>query len=314
LPNLHFAWKIGKFEPLGWIPTMTRIYKLSGRFTPIGIVTTLAAGLAAGVPLAFIYAWGIMRIPEEKLSCFATLGYGALIGVAVAFAGRWGRIRNQYLAGFLAVCAAVASYYLSWAFWLQNVFHKFGQHELDAVALMRRPDVLWNLMKAVNEYGTWGTAANKPTTGTELWIIWGFEALGVFSAAAATAVAILRVQPFCEPCQLWCSDTEKIVLSPVADVQQARRSIQLRDFTFLQELGPGNKRNAHLSVELHSCPNCRDLNTLTLKQQQVQPRKFRSPSIKHVTLADKLLVSRQEADAFRMNAHNFKQLSKAARA
>ncbi len=293
---------------------MNSIYKHSGRFTLIGVVAGLAAGLAAGLPLAFIYAWGIIRIPEEKLCCFATLTYGALIGAAVAVAGKWGKVRNVQIAALVAICATAASYYFSWAFWVKDIFHRFGQDELNAIALMLRPHALWKLVKLINEYGTWGTTAGNATKGTELWVIWAAEAVAVLGAAALTAVAVLRSQPFCEKCDLWCSDSEKLCLLPVNDVNQTKLLLAQHDLSFLQKLGPGDKKTSHLIAELHSCPSCRELNTLTLRQTLMQPRKFGSPQIKHVSLVDKLVVSRQEADAFRLTAHNVTQLSKAAHA
>jgi len=40
--------------------------------------SSLAArlGLAAGFPLAFVYAWGIIQIDEQKMAAIATLVYG----------------------------------------------------------------------------------------------------------------------------------------------------------------------------------------------------------------------------------------------
>ena len=70
-----------------------------------------------------------------------------------------------------------------------------------------------------------------------------------------------------------------------------------------------------MTAQLHSCANCGELNTLTLQQTTiVQTSKWRKPTITNVNLAVKLLLSRQEADAFRNTAHSMKQLAKAAHA
>jgi hypothetical protein len=101
---------------------------------------------------------------------------------------------------------------------------------------------------------------------------------------------------------------------PVGDVAQTKLLLQQHDLSFLQKLGAGDKKTTNLGAELHSCPNCRELNTLTLRQTFIQQRKFGSPGVKVVTLANKLLVSRLEADTFRQTAQGIKQLSKAAHA
>lgn len=293
---------------------MNQVYKHSGRFKISGVIASLVAGLVAGFPLAFIYAWGVIRIPEAKLACIATIFYGGLLGAAAGFVAKWGKVRNVQVAALAAISTAAASLYCSWAFWVQGVFHMFAQKELSALALMQRPHTLWQLMKLINQVGTWGMSAGSPTKGTELWIIWGLEGATVLGAASMAAMAVVQMEPFCEPCQLWGSASEKLCLSPVSDLGQIKLLLERHDLSFLQKLGPGNVKTTHLIAELHSCPNCRDLNTLTLRQTFVQPRKFGSPAVKVVNFASKLVVSRQEADAFRHTAENVKQLSKAAHA
>jgi hypothetical protein len=291
-------------------------YKHSGRITLFGVTAAAVAGLAAGFPLAFIYAWGLIRISDQHLSGIATLAYGALIGAIVWLVARSGKVRNVQIVGFLAVCAATASFYWSWAFWVSDIFNNIGperlniigQEELNAFALMQQPHELWELIKLINQDGTWGTMAGHATKGVELWILWVCEAVAVVGTAALTAVTGLQAQPFCEACKVWCPASEKLCLSPVGDLAQTKLQLAQRDFGFLQRLGTGNRNGVHLNAVLHSCPNCQELNTLTLRQTLVPRPRFRSP---HVTLADKLLISRSEADLFRRTAAGRKQLSKA---
>ena len=293
---------------------MNNVYKHSGRFTLIGIIASVIAGLAAAVPLAFVYAWGIIQIPEVKLACIATIFYGGLLGAATGFGAKLGKVRNVKIAALEAICTAAVSLYCSWAFWVRNIFHTLAHTEFSAVAIMQSPHKLWDLMKLINDVGTWGMSAGSPTKGTELWVIWGLEGATVLISAALAAVAVINMQPFCEACQLWCSATEKLCLLPISDIGQIKLLLEQYDLSFLQKLGPGNAKTNHLIAELHSCPNCGELSTLTLRQTFMQPRKFGAPSVKVVNLASKLVISRQEADAFRHTAENIKQLSKAAHA
>jgi len=293
---------------------MNRIYQFSGRFTVIGVAAAIAAGLASGFPLALIYAWGIIRIPDGRLSVFATIAYGAALGAAVALAAKWGKIRNAELVGFLAFCAAAVSYYCSWGFWVQDILVHFGERPVDAVALMQQPGELWELIKQINQSGTWGVTSSSTTKGIELWILWGIEALSVPGIAVLTAVSILRHEAFCESCERWCAASQKLILLPVSDLRQTKLALQQRDLSFLQKLGAGNKNQSHLEAHLQSCPSCHNLNTLSLRQTFIQSRKFRGAGFKHVTLVDKLLLSRQEADAFRLTAQGIQQMSKATHA
>lgn len=290
------------------------VYKHSGCFTVGGAVLAFGLGLAGGLPLAFLYSWGVIRIPEVKLACIATMVYGALVGVTSGVGAKWGKVRNGRVAAAIAICVATGSLYCSWAFWVRDVFHTFAHKEVSALALMQRPWALWNLVKLINQYGTWGMSQNSPTTGTELWVIWVLEAVTVLGAAGLAAAAMIQAQPFCETCRAWCSSSEKLCLSPVSDLPQTKLLLEQHDLSFLQTLGPGNKKSSRLNAELHSCRTCGELNTLTVQQVTVQPRKLGSPEVKTVNLASKLLISRQEADAFRQTAQGHKQLSLSAHA
>ena len=292
---------------------MNQTYKHSGKFGPIGLVSGMVTGLVASLPLAYVYAWGIIKIDEQKLACIATLAYGALVGAAAGMGLKWGKVRNAMAGGVIALVPAAVSLYWSWAFWGKNIVFNFEKEELDAVALMTHPRALWELIKLINQNGTWGTTSTDLTKGTELWFFWGLEAFAVLAVAAVIAYTILEAQPFCEKCGLWCSSAEKLLLS-AGDPGQTRQSVAKRDLSFLEKLGPGNQKTSHMTAQLHSCTNCGELNTLTLQQTTiVQTSKWRKPTVSNVNLAIKLLLSRQEADAFRSTAHNMK-LARAAHA
>ena len=289
-------------------------YRLSGRFTPFGIVFALLLGLVIGLPLAFLYGWGIIRIPEVRLACLATLAFGVLLGGATGLGAKWGKVRNLPVAASVAGVSAGVSLYCSWAFWVANVFQTYAHKHLDSLFLIRNPQSLWELIKFINRIGTWGMSQGSATKGTALWVIWSAEAATVLGAAALASIGILQMRAFCESCGVWCSVEEKMCLSPVSDIAQTQLLLKQQNFSFLQTLAPGNKKGTHLEAQLQSCPRCRDLNTLTLRQTFVQPRRFGSPAIKAVNLATKLLLTRPDAEKLRETAQGLKHLSKAAHA
>ena len=294
---------------------MAQTYRHSGKLSPLGIAAGIVAGAVAGFPLAYLYAWGIIKIDEQRLACIATIAYGAAVGAAVALGLKWGKVRNSMLGGAIAVLPAALSYYCSWAFWVKNVTLIFENEEVDAFSLMSHPHALWSVMKLINQDGTWGSTSTDMTKGTELWLIWAGETLLVLGIAACIAYVILEAQPFCEKCQQWCSSSEKLYLS-AGNTPLIRQSIFKRDFTFLERLGPSGRTTSHLKAQLHTCPNCGDLNTLTLAQMEiVRPSKwYQRQGTRHTDLIKKFLLSRAEADAFRNTAHNVTQLAKAAKA
>jgi len=289
-------------------------YQLTGNFEPSGLILGCLAGLAAGLPLAFVYAWGIIQIDEQRLAVIATIAYGAALGVAPGFAMKSGKVRNVKVAGGIGLATAFISYYCSWAFWVSNVLKTFRQEEVSSFALMQKPQALWDIIKVINQYGTWGSSKDSMTTGVELWLIWLGEAAVVLLISTVISAEIIKSQPFCEVCKLWCSASEKLVLSAADDPAPFRRAVDTGDFTFLQKLGPGNDKITHLHAHLHSCPSCGTLNTLTLRHTFVKRQKLGKPKITHTTLGTKLVITRQEADLIRSTAQSHKQMAMAAKA
>lgn len=290
---------------------MHQTYRHSGRFTLLGVIVALLAGCIVGILVGYLYAWGIPRIPEAKLACIATMAFGAGVGAATAMVMIGLKVRNTKVAALTGLGSATVAWYCSWAFWVANVLHQFVHKEVSSFLLMQRPGVLWILAKMINQNGTWGMSENSPTNGTELWIIWFLEAVVVLGLAAVTSAGLVNRKPFCESCNRWCSAAEKLCLSPVEDVRQFKQQLEVHDLSFLAKLAAGSVKATHLQAQLYSCPGCGELNTLTVKQIFIQPRKFGSPAVKEVMLADKLLVSRQEADGFREAARRLNQAPKA---
>src|SRR6185437_2960246 len=249
---------------------MNQTYRHSGKFTPVGLAAGVITGLAGGSILAYIYAWGIIKIDEQKAAALATLTYGAAVGLAAAYGMKLGKVRNSKVGSVVAGVLAAISLYASWAFWAENILVRFQQADLNPYALMRHPQALWELIKTINQYGTWGLSEGEVTKGAFLWAIWALEAAAILYAAGLAAYLLLEMQPFCEKCQLWCSSNEKLYLS-AGDPTQIKRSLARRDLTFLEKLGPGKPNTTCIAAQLHSCSGCGDLNTLTLTQTAIIP-------------------------------------------
>jgi hypothetical protein len=294
---------------------MNQTYKHSGKFTPIGISAGVIPGLAAASLLAYVYAWGIIKIDDQKMAAVAALAYGGAIGLATAYGMKLGKVRNSKAGIVTAVVLAAISLYASWAFWTENIVVRFQQDDVNPYALMTHPQVLWDLIKSINHSGTWGWSEADLTKGAELWAIWALEAAAILYAAGLAAHLLLEMQPFCEKCQIWCSSHEKLCLS-AGDPIYIKRSLAKRDLTFLEKLGPGSKGATYITAQLHSCSSCGDLNTLTLTQTAVarSQKWYQRTSMRKTELVKKFLLSRPEADAFRSTAHNVKQIANAAKA
>jgi hypothetical protein len=268
---------------------MASYYKHSGKITPQGLILGLLAGVVVSVPAGFLYDYGIVGIPEAKLRSFCTLAFGALIGAACGAAMCWGKLRNKLVAGTIGFAASLFGLYVSWVVWIVHLLYP-SFWLFNPVGAAMHPRVLWHAILAVNAAGTWSQGHGAPTTGTALWIVWAFEALFVLGAAAGTAVALVQRRPFCERCGQWCTERWKLYFAPSLPAGQFKTQLESQDFSNLEKLPVGDKKQAFFRIDLHSCGVCHSLNTLSLVQNLPRDRK---------TVVNKLLVTPEQASVMR---------------
>src|SRR4051812_1127598 len=97
---------------------MDLYYKHSGRFTPFGVLAGVFAGVAASVPLAWLYSYGIIQMPYIKLRALSTLFFALAIGWCTGLGLVWGKVRNNSIAALCGFLVSTTALYVSWVFWL----------------------------------------------------------------------------------------------------------------------------------------------------------------------------------------------------
>ena len=279
---------------------MDLYYKHSGRFTPFGVLAGLVGGVVGSVPLAWLYSYGIINIPYIKLRAISTLFFGGLVGVCAGFALVWGKVRSKPIALLIGLLTSCFALYLSWGFWLHDIF-ALGDYNLDTLTILRRPLGMWSIMQRVREVGTWGTIADSMTKGTELTVIWSVEALTILVCGTFAALGVTQRSPFCENCDAWCKKSEKLVFFPSVFGADLKQRLEVKDFSFVEKLVPTSEKFAHLKFEVHSCATCNMLNTLSVAQVLVTPAKSRwsQPKVDRKQLLNMLLISPEEAALLR---------------
>ena len=280
---------------------MDRYYKHSGKFSPLGVVLGLLAGTVVSVPLAFAYNYGIFSIPEARLRVLCTLAYGALVGAASGVAMCWGKVRSKAVAGLISFGASLFALYLSWAVWILHlVYPSFWVFNPLRAAL--HPRRMWKFILAVSSKGTWSFNSGPPTSGFSLWVVWGSEAVLLLGFGVLAAVALVKRRAFCERCEQWCSQSQKLYFAPVLSADQFKARLEAEDLASLQTLAPGDPKKPHFRVDLHSCADCHTLNTLSLVQNFARDR----DETILMGLAPCVRCSRKRllTTSFRMNAQN----------
>lgn len=268
---------------------MSELYRHSNKFTPQGLLAGIVAGVAAAIPLGFLYVYGIWSIPEAKLRGLCPVGYGAAIGAACGLALVRGKVRNAKWAGIASGAACLFALYFSWAVWILHLMFP-SYWILNPTWLVFQPQKMWKIILSVNAQGTWAMTGSQPMTGTGLWLVWACEAALLIGFGVLVGVALVKRQPFCENCQSWCSERMRLYFAPVMAPMEIKKRVEAVDAGWLGKLARGNKKLAFYALDLHTCGNCHALNTLSLVQNLPRDKK---------TLVDKLLLSAEQATAVR---------------
>ena len=126
--------------------------------------------------------------------------------------------------------------------------------------------------------------------GMTLWLVWAGEALLVLGFGVMAGVALVQKRPFCERCGQWCKKQCKLYFSPSVQPADLKAQLESGNLGTLDRLAPGNKKQPHYRIDVHTCSVCQQLNTLTL--EQIFPRNNK-------TLTNKLLLTAEQASALR---------------
>jgi len=285
-------------------------YKHSGRFSLGGLVVAAVVGSAGALILAYIYARGIILIPEVKLAAISTLAFGGLVGVAVGYGLIWGKVRNVPVALAVSGAISTAALYVSWAMWVTTTLESQHVKNVSWTRLAQHPGVLWDLICMINRYGTWGISSGSATNGWALWLIWGLEAVFVIGMALFAGYAVLNHRPFCETCERWCTRGAKMVLAAPADVAQLKLQLEANDLRPLESLGPGNKTADHLIAALDSCEQCRQFHSMTLTHVTIRRSKTGKTTVSNTTIVQHLLIGPGQAETLRQLSTKVAQTAK----
>ena len=274
-------------------------YKHSGHFSVSGLLIAAALGCAAALLLGFSYSHGLVLITDERMALVATIAFGGLLGVAVGYGLVWGKVRNQPIAVALTSTVSVLALYMSWAEWVSLTLESEHLETINWLKLAARPGLLWSLICAINQDGTWSLGSDPVTKGTTLWVVWIVEAALVIGLALSIQKAILGLHAFCERCERWCSRGAKIPLARPQNLTQLKLQLEANDLRTLDGLGPASPGGDHLTAELDSCPQCRQLDTLSLTVTTIRKDRIGRTAIRNTKVLEHLLIPPASAQVLR---------------
>jgi hypothetical protein len=275
-------------------------YKHSGHFSVIGLLVGAAIGSAAALLLGFFYAHGLVLISDERMAMLATVAFGGLLGVAAGYGFVWGKVRNQPVAAAVTCTISAFALYVSWAVWVSLTLESQNIGTISWMKLVERPGMLWGLICAINQDGTWSLGSDPVTKGTALWAVWLVEAAIVIGCSLGIQIAILGLHAFCERCERWCSRGAKIVLALPQSLTQLKLELEANDLRSLESLGLASPGGDHLLAELDSCPQCRQLDTLSLTLTTIRKNRLGQATIRKKKVLEHLLIAPASAQVLRL--------------
>jgi hypothetical protein len=225
-----------------------------------------------------------------SVTFFLSAAFGGITGIAAGMAMKSAKVRNGRMAALVGFLVASVAHALSWAVWVYALLKRAEVKDVELLALILDPGLLWNAIVEINRVGAW-SIKNATPTGTFLWFLWGVEAVIVVGTGVLGVATVLEA-PFCEACETWTENTKALVTIAGGDENALKSRLATEPLLpLLESLGapePGAPRWVTLS--LHQCPGCKQLNVLTADQVTRQRKDKTTTS----TVARQLLLSAEE--------------------
>jgi hypothetical protein len=273
-------------------------YRHSGHFSLGGLfLATAGAGLLVAA-LSAIYTALILYIPLAGFITFLlAIGFGMGVGLVSGRALLLGKVRNGPLSTAVSATMAFLGVYLSWAAWSWLLLNRMNV-EADLMAIVPSPSILWSVMTEVNEAGAWSIGGFTPS-GAVLWVLWGLEATLICTPAFFVSLGMTAV-PFCERCERWCEAAQDAARISHCEADVLRQGVEASPLDFLKRLGaPSVRDTTWIRADLHACPSCDNLTTLSLREVTVSVNEKGERNEVERELIHQLRVSLGDAEGVR---------------
>lgn len=194
---------------------MNTYYKPSGKFSSTAFMYFLILCVTIFPLFGLIYAYCIWYIPFIYINFLIAAVFGFGIGFLInIFVINKGKVRNVPLAILLGALGGFIALYFHWAVWVDlviNAGESYGGSNigitvsnikiLQVFGLAMHPQELFELIKEINELGTWGIKGST-VSGGFLTVIWIIELLIVTVISTLFTFPKAR-DPFCELDNKW---------------------------------------------------------------------------------------------------------------
>lgn len=174
-------------------PSSDLYYHHSGN-KGIALPLAILLGIPATIALAAVYAWIVVYCPVVGYVNLLFLGGFVFAGGFVIHKiAEIGKSRSTAAMTLIGLGLGLVALYFSWLFFLKALIG-----DVDIIAMMASPMLMWKVIAAVNAEGWWGP------TGLAQWAIVTVEAAVIVGGFALAGSNSLDEKVFCEDCNTWC--------------------------------------------------------------------------------------------------------------
>jgi hypothetical protein len=239
-------------------------YQPTGNLPVPRTVAAILGSLLTAMLLGAGYGWLILYAPYAgRIAAFLAIGFGGLLGVFTGHWLRWALLRNRTLVMIAGVFATMVAWYTEWVVWSWELT-RHADFAMKVWEMFLRPRAVWGVVRAVNRDGLWAIDNYTPT-GIVLWGIWLVEAVVIIGFAVYILMSMATDDPCCERCQCWCERSGSLKVA-LTDTTEFKRRLEAHDLGYISQFRPPPAAASQwLRLQLHSCPKCHEMHTLTAK-------------------------------------------------
>lgn len=236
----------------------SRIYRHSGKLGS-GLTTVPLIGILSSVVLAIVYAYLDVYIPYVGYISFVlTAGFALALGVVVSRAAVKANCRNVAFVRATGFVVGIIALYFAWVAFLYALLNLNldSDQRLSPIRMVLDPAGMWGAVARLGEHGYY-SLGGKQIQGTELWIVWGLEALIIVGGVVLLSTSGIAHQVFCERCMEWCNSLKGRMRLAVSHDERLYQRLACGDVAAMAAVPVVDPLvSPYIRVDLHRCPKC----------------------------------------------------------
>jgi hypothetical protein len=264
-------------------------YRHSGAISLSGILLASTVGIAVAIVLGVFYSFATVHIPYTKINIVLTGFFGMAMGYAVGWGAKIGKVRNTFVASAYGFIIGLIGLYVAWG--TDFIARDFIPNGDTDYLMAYSPSELMEYIKWFYENGAWSMSrGGKTVTGIELGTIWAVEAATIVGFSTLFARKFILNHPFCENCNCWTIIKPGERRLSIVGMDEYLERLFSGNLTSLKHFRLAENDTLVMSLDLATCPRCKETCYLTIKKVTISPDKEGNPQENSTPIVQNMLI------------------------